>query len=96
MTTETENRLSTTVKNAEDKTQEMIGEAQEKMGEITSMTTEERVKATVKNIEGKAQEMLGEITGNPQDKAEGQVKQNEARAEHIVENAKEEAKKTIN
>ncbi|NEP85899.1 MAG: CsbD family protein [Okeania sp. SIO2C2] len=59
------------------------------------MTTEERVKATVKNIEGKAQEILGEITGNPQYKAEGQVKQNEARAEHIVENAKEEAKKKI-
>lgn len=59
------------------------------------MTTEDRVKATVKNIEGKAQEMLGEITGNPEDKAEGQVKQDEAKAEHIVENAKDEAKKTI-
>ncbi|NES76895.1 MULTISPECIES: CsbD family protein [unclassified Okeania] len=60
------------------------------------MTTEDRVKATVKNIEGKAQEMLGEITGNPEDKAEGQVKQDEARVEHIVENAKkEEAKKKI-
>ncbi|NEP04591.1 MAG: CsbD family protein [Okeania sp. SIO4D6] len=59
------------------------------------MTIEDRVKATVKNIEGKAQEMLGEITGNPEDKAEGQVKQDEARVEHIVENAKEEAKKKI-
>ncbi|NEQ77790.1 MAG: CsbD family protein [Okeania sp. SIO2C9] len=59
------------------------------------MTTEDRVQATLKNIEGKAQEMLGEITGNPEDKAEGQVKQDEAKAKHIVENAKDEAKKTI-
>ncbi|MGD1806111.1 CsbD family protein [Dapis sp. BLCC M126] len=59
------------------------------------MTTEDRVKATIKNIEGKAQEMLGEITGNPEDKAEGQVKQDEAKVEHIVENTKDEAKKTI-
>ncbi|MEM1172973.1 MAG: CsbD family protein [Cyanobacteria bacterium P01_H01_bin.35] len=65
------------------------------MGEVTSRTTEDRAKATLKNMEGKAQEMVGEITGNPQDQAEGQVKQNEAKAEHMVENAKDEAKKII-
>ncbi|NES05077.1 MAG: CsbD family protein, partial [Okeania sp. SIO2F4] len=37
----------------------------------------------------------GEITGNPEDQAEGQVKQGEAKAEHTVENAKDEAKKKI-
>ncbi|NES64229.1 MAG: CsbD family protein [Okeania sp. SIO2D1] len=59
------------------------------------MTTEDRVQATLKNVEGKAQEMMGEVTGNPEDKAEGQVKQGEAKAEHVVENAKDEAKKAI-
>jgi uncharacterized protein YjbJ (UPF0337 family) len=59
------------------------------------MSTENRVEATLKNIEGKAQELLGEITGNPQDKAEGQAKQAEAQAPHIVENAKDRIKKAI-
>jgi uncharacterized protein YjbJ (UPF0337 family) len=54
----------------------------------------ERVQATVKNIEGKAQEMMGEITGNPEDKAEGKAKQAVAKAEHTVENVKDEVKKT--
>ena len=57
------------------------------------MSTEDRIKATAKNIEGKAQEVLGEITGNPQDKAEGQAKQAEAQIQHEVENAKEQIKK---
>lgn len=59
------------------------------------MSTEDRAEATAKNIEGKAQEMMGEITGDPQDKAEGKMKQAEAKAQHTVENAKEEAKKAI-
>ena len=59
------------------------------------MSTEDRIKATAKNIEGKAQEVLGEITGNPQDKAEGQAKQAEAQIQHEVENAKEQIKKAV-
>lgn len=60
-----------------------------------NMSTEDRMKATAKNIEGKAQEVLGEITGNPQDKAEGQAKQAEAQMQHEVENAKEQVKKAV-
>ncbi|MDY7008325.1 MAG: CsbD family protein [Cyanobacteriota bacterium] len=59
------------------------------------MSTEDRAKATAKNIEGKAQEMMGEMTGNPEDEAAGKVKQGEAKAEHSVENVKDEAKKMI-
>jgi uncharacterized protein YjbJ (UPF0337 family) len=60
------------------------------------MSTENRVEATAKNIEGKVQEVVGEVTGNPQDKAEGQDKQAEAQVRHSVENAKDEIKKAIN
>ncbi|MBN3909426.1 MAG: CsbD family protein [Nostoc sp. NMS1] len=59
------------------------------------MSTEKRVEATVKNIEGKIQEAVGEITGNPQDKAEGQEKQAEAQVDHTVENIKDELKKAL-
>ncbi len=59
------------------------------------MSTEKRVEATVKNIEGKIQEVVGEITGNPQDKAEGQTKQAEAQVGHTVENIKDELKKAL-
>ena len=59
------------------------------------MSIENKVKATAKNIEGKAQEMLGEITGDPQDKIEGKAKQEEAKTEHAVENAKDAVKDTI-
>ena len=59
------------------------------------MSIENKVKATAKNIEGKAQEMLGEITGDPQDKIEGQAKQEEAKTEHEVENAKDALKDAI-
>lgn len=54
------------------------------------MSIENRMKATAKNIEGKAQEALGELTGDPQQKAEGKVKQIQANIEHGVENLKEE------
>ena len=59
------------------------------------MSIENKVKATAKNIEGKAQEMLGEITGDPQDKIEGQAKQEEAKTEHAVEDAKDAVKDAI-
>jgi uncharacterized protein YjbJ (UPF0337 family) len=60
------------------------------------MSTENRVEATAKNIEGKVQEAVGEVTGNPQDKAEGQDKQADAQVRHSVENAKDKIKKAIN
>lgn len=59
------------------------------------MSTENRLEATAKNMEGKAQEFWGDITGNPEDKAEGKAKQEEAKAEHIVENAKEKVKQAV-
>ncbi|HBL60841.1 MAG TPA: CsbD family protein [Cyanobacteria bacterium UBA8803] len=60
------------------------------------MSIENRLKATAKNIEGKAQEMMGNLTGNPQDKVEGEAKQNEAAVRHSVENVKDEIKRAIN
>ena len=59
------------------------------------MSAEKRVEATAKNIEGKIQEVVGEITGNPQDKAEGQAKQAQAQTTHTVENIKDELKKAL-
>jgi uncharacterized protein YjbJ (UPF0337 family) len=59
------------------------------------MSIEDRVKATAKNVEGKIQEVVGEVTGNPQDKAEGQAKQAEAETRHTVENIKDQAKRMI-
>jgi uncharacterized protein YjbJ (UPF0337 family) len=59
------------------------------------MSLENRIEATAKNIEGKAQEMMGELTGNPQDKAEGQVKQAEAEIIHAIENAKDKIKEAL-
>lgn len=60
------------------------------------MSIENRVEAVAKNIEGKIQEAVGEITGNPNDKAEGQAKQAEAQVRHTAENLKDEVKKAIN
>lgn len=62
---------------------------------LTKMTIEDRLKATAKNIEGKVQEAIGEVTGNPQDKAEGQEKQAEAQLQHSVENVKDNIKKSV-
>ncbi|BAZ39194.1 CsbD family protein [Calothrix sp. NIES-4101] len=59
------------------------------------MSTENRVKAVAKNIEGKIQEVVGEVTGNPNDKAEGQAKQAESQMRHTVENIKDEMKKSL-
>jgi uncharacterized protein YjbJ (UPF0337 family) len=59
------------------------------------MSIEDRVKATAKNIEGKIQEAVGEVTGNPEDKLEGQSKQSESKILHLVENAKDDIKRII-
>ncbi len=59
------------------------------------MSIEDRMKATAKNVEGKIQEAVGEVTGNPQDKVEGQDKQAEAQVQHSVENVKDNIKKAI-
>lgn len=59
------------------------------------MSIEDRAKATAKNIEGKAQEIKGDVTGNPDDKIEGQSKQGEAKVRHTVENAKDNVKKAL-
>ncbi|MDZ7964595.1 MULTISPECIES: CsbD family protein [unclassified Nostoc] len=59
------------------------------------MSVEKRIEATAKNIEGKIQEIVGEVTGNPQDKTEGQAKQAEAQIDHTVENIKDELKKAL-
>ncbi len=59
------------------------------------MSTEDRVEATGKNLEGKAQEALGNITGDPEDKAEGQAKQAEAEVRHTGEDLKDKVKKAL-
>ncbi|MBD0387639.1 MAG: CsbD family protein [Nostoc sp. C3-bin3] len=59
------------------------------------MSIEDRAKAFAKNVEGKVQEGVGEVTGNPNDKAEGQAKQAEAQVRHTAENLKDEVKKTL-
>ncbi len=59
------------------------------------MSTEDRVEATGKNLEGKAQEALGNITGDPEDKAEGQAKQTEAEVRHTGEDLKDKVKKAL-
>ncbi|ACB51850.1 putative CsbD-like protein [Crocosphaera subtropica ATCC 51142] len=59
------------------------------------MSTQDRVEATKSNIEGKAQEAMGEITGDPQDKAKGEAKQEKAKAQHAVEDAKDKVKQAL-
>ncbi len=59
------------------------------------MSVEDRAKATGKNIEGKAQEALGNITGDPEDKAEGKVKQSEAQTRHAAEDLKDKVKEAL-
>ncbi|QSJ15348.1 CsbD family protein [Nostoc sp. UHCC 0702] len=59
------------------------------------MSLENRAEAVAKNIEGKIQEVIGEVTGNPNDKAEGQAKQIEAQVIHTGENIKDEVKKAL-
>lgn len=57
------------------------------------MGLKKRLKAITKNLEGKLQELLSEITGNPQDRAKGRAKQDEAAIIHTLENIKENARK---
>ncbi|RCJ29473.1 hypothetical protein A6770_22355 [Nostoc minutum NIES-26] len=59
------------------------------------MSIEDRAKAVAKNVEGKIQEVVGDITGNPNDKAEGQAKQAESQVRHTAENLKDEVKKAL-
>ena len=59
------------------------------------MSIENRVEATAKNIEGKVQEAVAELTGNSQDRAEGQIKQAEAEAIHTKENIKDAIKDRV-
>jgi uncharacterized protein YjbJ (UPF0337 family) len=59
------------------------------------MSIKDRAKATAKNVEGKLQEAMGEVTGNPEDKLEGQSKQSKSKILHIVENVKDEIKRAI-
>ena len=59
------------------------------------MGIEDRTEAVAKNIEGKAQEALGEITGDPEQKIEGQAKQDQAAVMHAKEDVKDKAKDVI-
>lgn len=59
------------------------------------MSIEERAKATAKNIEGKAQEAMGNVTGDPEDKAAGNMKQGESEVRHTKEDVKDKAKEFL-
>jgi uncharacterized protein YjbJ (UPF0337 family) len=59
------------------------------------MGLDDRAKAAAKNVEGKAQEAWGNVTGDPQDKAEGQAKQAESEIRHGVEDVKDKIKEKI-
>lgn len=59
------------------------------------MSIEDRVEAVAKNIDGKVQEAVGNVTGDPQDKIEGQAKQDEAAAIHTKEDIKDKAKDIV-
>ncbi|MBD2101367.1 CsbD family protein [Leptolyngbya sp. FACHB-261] len=59
------------------------------------MSAEDRAKAIAKNLEGKAQEAWGAISGNPEDRIEGQAKQAEAEAINTKENIKDRAKRAV-
>ena len=59
------------------------------------MSIEDRAKAAAKNLEGKAQEVWGNVTGDPNDKAEGKAKQAESEVRNVVEDVKDEVKKTL-
>ncbi len=59
------------------------------------MGIDDRAKAAAKNVEGKAQEAWGNVTGDPQDKAEGQAKQAESEVRHGVEDVKDKVKEKL-
>ncbi len=54
-----------------------------------------RIQAIVKNLEGRLEEAVGALSGNQRLKAEGQIKQAQATAEHTKENLKDRAKRWI-
>jgi uncharacterized protein YjbJ (UPF0337 family) len=60
------------------------------------MSLQDKAKATAKNVEGKVQEAVGDMTGDPKTQAEGKAKQVEAKARHMTEDVKDEAKKIVN
>ncbi|WP_333480769.1 CsbD family protein [Allocoleopsis sp.] len=60
-----------------------------------NMSLEKRVEAIAKNLEGKVQETVGELTGNENQKREGQMKQVQASAMNVREDLKDKAKKII-
>lgn len=59
------------------------------------MGLDDKAKAVAKNIEGKAQEALGNVTGDPEDKAEGQAKQAESEVRHGIEDVKDKVKEKL-
>ncbi|MEW6492206.1 MAG: CsbD family protein [Cyanobacteriota bacterium] len=59
------------------------------------MSVGNRIQAMVKNLEGRLEEAVGALTGNRRLKAEGQMKQAQATAEHTKENLKDRAKRWI-
>ncbi len=59
------------------------------------MSLEDKAKATAKNLEGKAQEALGNVTGDPEDKAEGKIKQGQAEVSHATEDVKDRIKEEL-
>ncbi|MDJ0726207.1 MAG: CsbD family protein [Prochloraceae cyanobacterium] len=59
------------------------------------MGIKDKAETAAKNIEAKAQEMMGEVTGDSQDKIEGQAKQAQAEAEQAKENVKDSVKDAI-
>lgn len=59
------------------------------------MSIENRAEAVAKNVEGKIQEAVSEITGDPQDRVEGQAKQDQAEAMHLKEDLKDKAKEIV-
>lgn len=59
------------------------------------MGLDDKAKATAKNLEGKAQEAWGNVTGDPEDKTEGQAKQAESEVRHGVEDVKDKVKEKL-
>ncbi|MEN9206053.1 MAG: CsbD family protein [Thermostichales cyanobacterium SZTDM-1c_bins_54] len=56
---------------------------------------ENRIEATVQNLVGKVQEAIGDLTGDQKTKAEGQLKQAQAAAEHAKEDIKDAIKGAV-
>lgn len=59
------------------------------------MSTRDKLEATAKNIEGKIQAAFGDLTGDPEQQAQGEAKQIQAKTQHTVENLKHRAKRAI-